>query len=73
MRENGGKMWTKVTPNTDTFYTVHLLRESNANWFKYESYNVEFMSVHGQNNLRIFLNAIILLSLAGWCVITNFL
>ena len=52
---------------------MHLLHEGHANWFKYESYNVEFMSVQRQNNLRIFLNAIIVLSLAGWCGITNFL
>ena len=23
MRENAGKMWTRITPNTDSFYAVY--------------------------------------------------
>ena len=26
MRENAGKMRTRITPNTDTFYAVHMIK-----------------------------------------------
>ena len=39
----------------------------------YESYNVGFTLVQHQNLLIIFLNANIVLNLAGWCNITSFL
>ena len=29
MRENKGKMWTRITPNTDTFYAVKLFEKSS--------------------------------------------
>ena len=36
MRENAGKMWTRITPNTDTFYAVHSTQQVifRLKWWK---------------------------------------
>ena len=33
MRETAGKMWTRITPNTDTFYEVYMI--NLFQWWKY--------------------------------------
>ena len=51
----------------------HLLRGDHANQFKYGSCNVGFTFARLQKIWRIFLNATVVLNLAGWCNITDFL